>query len=71
MAGEPRPKAASPLQVAKAVFSAFFGVRKRAGHEKDLAQLKLAQVVVAGLVGALIFVLGLVLLVRFIISRAA
>jgi hypothetical protein len=64
-------KAASPLQVAKAVFWSFLGIRRRAGHEKDVARLKPAQVVIAGLVGALIFVLGLVLLVKFIVGRAA
>jgi predicted Na+-dependent transporter len=65
------PKTASPLQVAKAVFWSFFGVRRRAEHEKDLAQIKPVQVVIAGLVGAAVFVLSLVLLVKFIISRAA
>jgi DUF2970 family protein len=69
--GQPGLKTASPLQVAKAVFWSFFGVRKRTEHERDLAQIKPAQVVIAGLVGALVFVLGLVLLVKFIISRAA
>jgi hypothetical protein len=68
---EPELKTASPLQVAKAVFWSFFGVRRRAEHEKDLAQIKLAQVVVAGLIGAAIFVLSLVLLVKFIMARAA
>jgi hypothetical protein len=71
MSGEDRPKAASPLQVAKAVFWSFLGVRKRAAHESDAVQLKPAQVIVAGLIGAAIFVLSLVLLVKFIISRAA
>jgi hypothetical protein len=71
MERDPEPKSASPLQAAKAVLSAFLGIRKRAGHEKDLARLKPAQVVVAGLVGALIFVLSLVFLVKFIIGRAA
>jgi hypothetical protein len=65
------PKTESPLQVAKAVFWSFFGVRRRAEHEKDLAQIKPVQVVIAGLVGAAVFVLSLVLLVKFIISRAA
>jgi len=64
-------KTASPLQVAKAVFWSFLGIRSRAGHEKDLARLKPAQVVIAGLIGAAIFVLSLVLLVKFIVSRAA
>ena len=64
------PKTASPLQVAKAVFWSFLGIRKRAEHESDVAQLKPAQVIVAGLIGAAIFVLSLVLLVRFIVGRA-
>ena len=68
---EPGLKPASPLQVAKAVFWSFLGVRKRAEHEKDLAQIKPVQVVIAGLVGAAIFVLSLVLLVKFIIGRVA
>ena len=71
MAGEKAKKPASAVQVAKAVFWSFLGVRKRSGHETDVAQLKPAQVVVAGLVGAAIFVLSLILLVRFIVSRVA
>jgi hypothetical protein len=67
---EPRLKTASPLQVARAVFWSFLGVRKRAEHEKDLAQIKPVKVVIAGLIGAAIFVLSLVLLVKFIIGRA-
>ena len=70
MAG-PELKPASPLQVAKAVFWSFFGVRRRAEHEQDLAQIKPVQVVIAGLVGAAIFVLSLVMLVKLIIGRAA
>ena len=71
MSGEKVPKAASPLQVVKAVFWSFLGVRKRAEHESDVAQLKPAQVIVAGIVGAAIFVLSLILLVKFVVSRAA
>ena len=71
MAGEQTPKSASLLQVVKAVFWSFLGIRKRAAHESDVTQLKPAQVIIAGLVGAAIFVLSLVLLVKFIVSRAA
>ena len=60
-----KPKA-TPLQVAKAVFWSFFGVRRRAEYEKDAVRLTLLQVVVAGIIGAVIFVLSLVMLVRFI-----
>ncbi len=57
---------ATPLQVAKAVFWSFFGVRKKAALDKDVVTLTLLQVVVAGIIGAIIFVLSLVMLVRFI-----
>jgi hypothetical protein len=59
---------ATPLQVAKAVFWSFFGIRKRSEYEKDAVSLTLPQVVVAGIIGAVIFVLSLVMLVRFILS---
>ena len=57
---------ATPLQVAKAVFWSFFGVRTRAEYEKDAVALTLQQVVTAGIIGGVIFVLSLVMLVRFI-----
>ena len=60
-----KPKA-TPLQVAKAVFWSFFGVRRRAEYEKDAVSLTLLQVVVAGIIGGIVFVLSLVMLVRFI-----
>ena len=63
-----KPGRATPLQVARAVFWSFFGVRKRAAYEKDAVSLTPLQVVVAGIIGAVIFVLGLVTLVRFITS---
>jgi hypothetical protein len=52
------------------VFWSFLGIRRRAEHESDVTQLKPAQVIIAGLIGAAIFVLSLVLLVKFIVSRA-
>jgi len=61
-------KRATPLQVAKTVFWSFFGVRKRAEYENDAVTLTLLQVVIAGIIGAVIFVLSLVMLVRYIIS---
>ncbi len=68
---EPTQRKVSRLEVVKAVFWSFLGIRKRAAHESDLVRLRPAQVVIAGIVGALIFVLGLVMLARFIVSRAA
>ena len=63
----PRQKA-TLLEVAKAVFWSFLGIRKRAAYEKDAVRITPAQVIVAGLIGAAIFVLSLITLVRFITS---
>ena len=60
------PRKARSLDVAKAVLWSFLGIRKRAAHEKDAVTLKPAQVIVAGVIGAIILVLSLVTLVRFI-----
>ena len=65
---EHKERKAGPLDVAKAVFWSFLGIRKRAAHEKDFVTLKPGQVIVAGIIGAVIFVLCLVMLVRTITS---
>lgn len=67
---ENEQKNASLLEAAKAVLWSFLGVRKRAAHESDLARLKPAYVIVAGIVAAVVFVTGLILIARFVVSRA-
>jgi hypothetical protein len=62
------PRKASPLEVAKAVFWSFLGIRKRAAHEQDAVTIKPVQVIVAGIIGAVFFVLTLIMLVRYITS---
>jgi len=62
------PVKATPLQVAKAVLSAFIGIRKGAAHERDAVTITPLQAIVAGIIGAVIFVLSLILLVRHITS---
>jgi len=60
------PRKATPLQVAKAVASAFIGIRRRASHERDVVTITPLQAIIAGVIGAAIFVASLVLLVRFV-----
>ena len=67
-ASKTEPKSASLRQVAGAVFWSFFGVRKGEHMERDEVTIKPLQVIVAGVIGAVIFVLCLVMLVRFITS---
>jgi hypothetical protein len=59
---------ATPWQVLKAVFSAFFGVRRAAEHEA--VPLKPVHLVVAGCVGAAVFVLTLLMIV-WLVTRLA
>ncbi len=60
------PGKATPLQVVKAVLSAFIGIRKGVGHERDIATIRPAQVIVVGIIAAAALVLGVLLLVRTI-----
>ena len=54
-------------QSMKAVFWAFFGVRKRRDLESDAAQLNPLHVVAAALIGAAIFIAILILVVRAVV----
>lgn len=52
----------------KAVSWAFFGVRKHTDHDHDAVTLTMGQVIFAGIIGAALFVAGVVLLVKFVTS---
>ncbi len=56
------------LQTVRAVAWSFFGVRRGKDYEKDVAQLNPVHVIVAGVIGAALFVLLLVLLVQWVIG---
>jgi hypothetical protein len=56
------------IQVIGAVFWSFFGVRRKAAGERDMVTIKPLHVVVAGLLGAAIFIFLLIALVT-VISR--
>lgn len=60
------PRKATPLQVAKAVASAFVGIRKRAAHEEEAVAITPLQVVVAGVLGAALLVFALIVIVRLV-----
>lgn len=59
---------ASVMQIAKAVFFSFIGIRKQADLENDAVKITLLQAVIGGIVGCLIFIAGLILLVRIVTS---
>ncbi len=53
----------------KAVFWSFFGVRKRSDYEQDAQHLNPVHVIVAGLIGAVIFVVTLILIVKSVVAQ--
>ncbi|MBL0719202.1 DUF2970 domain-containing protein [Piscinibacter sp. Jin2] len=59
------------VQTAKAVAWSFFGVRRSKDQEQDLSTINPLHVIVAGIVGGLIFVIALVVLVRAIVGSGA
>ena len=60
----------NPFAAFAAVFAAFIGVRRRGAHDSDEPALTPVQVVISGIVAAALFVVGLILMVRFLISIA-
>jgi hypothetical protein len=65
---EAASRKASLRQTISAVAWSFFGVRRGKDHESDMAKLNPVHVLIAGVLGAALFVLVLVLLVRWVIS---
>ena len=53
----------------KAVFWSFFGVRKRQDYEKDAAQLNPVHVIIAGLIGAALFIAVLIFIVKMVVAK--
>jgi len=52
----------------RAVLWSFFGVRKRRDYENDVQNLNPVHVIIAGLIGAGLFVLALILIVRMVVN---
>jgi hypothetical protein len=53
----------------KAVFWSFFGIRKRSDYEHDSANLNPVHLVIAALIGVLVFIGVLVALVKIAIAQ--
>lgn len=63
-----KPKAGN-LTVVGAVFWSFLGIRRRQDYESDAASISLKQAVIAGIIGGIIFVVGVVVLVKVIMAN--
>ena len=56
------------LQTLAAVLWSFFGVRKGRDHDRDMASLNPVHVIITGVLAGALFVVSLVVLVRFILG---
>jgi hypothetical protein len=61
-------KKSSFLQSMKAVMWGFLGVRKKSGLQEDVASLSFVHIILAGILGAVIFMSALLLIVKMVVS---
>ena len=66
--GNPAARKGSIWQTTRAVAWSFFGVRRSADYEQDVAKLNPVHVIIAGLIGAGLFVTALVILVKWVVG---
>ncbi|MEO1956787.1 MAG: DUF2970 domain-containing protein [Methylophilaceae bacterium] len=57
------------FQVIKMVLWTMIGIRAQKGYEDDVAKITPKQAIIAGIIGAIIFVLTVITLVNFAISN--
>jgi amino acid transporter len=53
----------------KAVFWSFFGIRKKSDYESDAANLNPVHVIIAGILGAALFIGILLTIVHFVVAK--
>ncbi|MFM9885370.1 MAG: DUF2970 domain-containing protein [Burkholderiales bacterium] len=56
-------------QIARAVIWSFLGIRRRSEHEADVARITPAQAIIAGIIGAALFVATILVVVRIVMSN--
>ena len=52
----------------KAVAWSFLGIRKNSEHDKDMHLIKPVQVIIVGVVLAILFVIGLITVINLVVS---
>lgn len=53
----------------KAVFWSFLGIRKKSDYAQDAANLNPVHVVIAGIIGALLFIATLITIVKHVVAQ--
>ena len=66
-APEAVPRKGNLWRTFKAVGWGFFGVRKNSAYQEDIAKLTPLHIIGVGLIVVVLFVLGLIMLVKFVV----
>lgn len=66
---KPQAPSGSLWRAVQAVAWSFFGVRKNSEFQEDIGRLNPFLIIGVGVVGALIFVLGLIVLVNWVVAK--
>ncbi|CAN7252121.1 DUF2970 domain-containing protein [Variovorax sp. LjRoot290] len=62
------PRKGSLWRTVKAVAWGFFGVRKNSDYQEDITKLTPLHIIAVGFVAVVVFVVGLILLVKFVVA---
>ena len=62
------PRKGSLWRTVKAVAWGFFGVRKNSDYQQDIDKLTPLHIIAVGFAGVVVFVVGLILLVKFVVA---
>ena len=65
----PHKRKGSVFRTIKAVMWSFVGLRARGDYEKDVEQLNPVHIVIAGFIGVVVFVGGLILLATWVVGK--
>jgi len=57
------------LATMKAVMWSFLGIRKKSAYEEDVAKLNPVHVILAGILGAIIFIATLLVIVKTVVAN--
>lgn len=64
--GSESKKQTSALHAMRAVLWSFIGIRSKSEYQADITRLTMTQIIVAGVIGAILFVMTLLLVVYFV-----
>lgn len=68
-ANKPAKHRGQLLATIKAVFWSFFGIRKKSDYASDAANLNPVHLIIAGILGAAVFIGILVTIVHFVVAK--